>query len=160
MYIDMKCQMNKYTNNPTNTYCIELSYLKNGDFRLGWFLDKGKITTHYLFVWIHKANVPKNGTVRRKRQLKQVEFMIVSKRDIMNFFYGKRLGKKKLMQVQTEMRKKSEKSRVENGVKFVCSTQLSEKPVNAILSKKQYENMPHTQHYWYENGKIKRLTKK
>ena len=159
MYIDMKCQTNKYINNPAPTYCVELSYLKNGEYRVGWFLDKNKITTHYLFVWLHDVSLGKGGGISRKSQIKKAEFMIVSKRDIMDFFYRKRLGKKKLDEIQQSMRKNQEQSLVVNEVKFVCSLQLNEKPVNAIIHKAIYEKMPHTQHYMYEDGKITEIKK-
>lgn len=154
MYIDIKCQTNKYINNPASTYCIELSYLKHGEYRVGWFLDKNKMTTHYLFVWLHNVSLGKKGTINRKSQIKKAEFMIVSNRDIMDYFYRKRLGKKKLNEIQQSMRDNKERSIIVNNVKFVCSLQLNEKPINAIIKKEVYSKMPHTQHYIYENGKI------
>ena len=71
MYIDMKCQTNKYINNPAPTYCVELSYLKNGEYRVGWFLDKNKITTHYLFVWLTMYHLEKVEELAEKVKLKK-----------------------------------------------------------------------------------------
>ncbi len=48
-FIDEKAQLD-YINKSLPTFIFELSYLKNGVEKMGWLLDKDKITTHYFLL--------------------------------------------------------------------------------------------------------------
>jgi hypothetical protein len=53
-YIDEKAQLH-YLNKSLATFTFEISYLKNGDWRKGWFYDKKKLTqTYFLFTSIQR----------------------------------------------------------------------------------------------------------
>lgn len=53
--VDLKAQANNYINKPTNTFCLEMSYFKDGKEKLGWYLRKDLETTDYLLMWIQKS---------------------------------------------------------------------------------------------------------
>ncbi|RKE98476.1 hypothetical protein [Ichthyenterobacterium magnum] len=48
-FIDEKAQLD-YINIELPTFTFELSYLKNGENKLGWLIDQTKITTHYFLI--------------------------------------------------------------------------------------------------------------
>ena len=60
---DAKAQMKQYIGKPTKTFSFELSYLKNDNVHEGWFLSKSKLTTDYILIWIHDADVIYNNKI-------------------------------------------------------------------------------------------------
>lgn len=87
-FVDVKAQTNNYigvegkTGGPTDTFCLELSYFKDGVEKLGWFLNNTLKTTHYIFVWILNSTakdmeyVGYTGKKRRTRELTCAEDII------------------------------------------------------------------------------------
>lgn len=59
LYIDEKAQLD-YINSNLPTFTFELSYLKNSEWKKGWFLDFSKATTHYFLITNIMADNPSN----------------------------------------------------------------------------------------------------
>lgn len=155
---DIKAQTKHYINNPTNTFCLELSYLKNNIQKKGWFLDETKVTDYYLFVWItHASPVYKNNIpfIENKSDIKEMHLMYVKREDIKEYLRKMGLTEEKLFKINDYMRKTNTRTLNEgkNGlIKFTKTPRNSfiEEPVNIILTKYQYSLLPNTQFFIYK----------
>lgn len=153
--IDVKCQTNKYINSPTNTFCIEVDYLKNGTVKDGWFIDKKNKTDYFLFVWIHKAEF--SNMIYTVDELKDVEFMLVNKNDIKNYLVEAGVDNQKMKLISTNMRNNDISRQKVGNISFVRTSYLNEQPVNIVINKNIYKTMPLTKSYRYLNGHIKMI---
>lgn len=131
-----------------NTFCLELSCLDRNDNMFdGWFINPNEENNSYLFVWIDKAD---NDIINDPNEIQECEYMLVTKDDIKEYLSN--LGWN-----DTKLKKKAEKIRYEddtrfgdykiNGCKFSYPKHLVEKPINILLTRYAYRNMPHT-HCW------------
>lgn len=154
--IDLKCQTNKYINNPTSTFCIEVSYIHKKIDKKGWFVSKNMETDYYLFIWIHRADC--DDFVLERDELKDVEFMLVKKEDIKNYLLANGFNDDGLLEQAQRMRKCNIKKEIVNNIRFVCSTYLPEQPVNVVIPKHEYKRMPQTKHYFFEHNKMVQMS--
>ena len=81
--IDIKSQSSdKYINNPTSSFILELSFLRQeGDECIGWFLNNELLTEQYAFVWIHKAQL-NCGQLKSSEDIYKAEIMLVDKQPL------------------------------------------------------------------------------
>ena len=85
LIIDNKGMLDKkYLNNPSSSFCLEIcSYsLKSLQYYLGWFLDKEKLTDHYLFVWLPDVDVPSGQYLTNSKQINKIEVMLVNREEV------------------------------------------------------------------------------
>lgn len=151
---DIKCQTNTYINNPTPTFCLELSFYKQEELRDGWFLKDDQLTDYFLFVWIPNA-ITINNYINKQEQLNEVEFMLVYKQDIWDFLNSIEITKNSLRKAAESLRnitQNSFKRGTTEIVKLKRSDHLPEAPINLIISKQQYLKMPHTQCFYYNKS--------
>lgn len=142
MLIDNKAMSSPgYINNPSKTFITELlTHSKTGEPYLGWFLNNNLKTTHYLFVWIWNANVPRGAYITNENQIKRLEVMLIDRQKLHELI-NKHCSDKRLLAVAKDMVARSERSRnisefgYYNCPHFVHSTDLKEKPVNLVNPK-------------------------
>lgn len=157
MNVDVKCQTNQYINHPTPTFCIELSYFKGNDLKEGWFIQQTNKTNYYLFVWINKANLTNNDIIKEKDQLEEFEFMLVNKKEVRQMLYKNGLTNEDLKRISFYMRDNNIKRYDEKFARFVCSTHLSEKPINIVIPKNTYLTLKNTRYYVYKHETITKI---
>jgi hypothetical protein len=155
--VDLKCQTNKYVNNPTNTFCLELCYTLQDEAKAGWFIKKDNLTDYYLFAWLQNVEVTNGAMVTSIDQINEMDLMFVYKKDIYDYFRQKGFhildllkdADKLVQSGKTTMYAHTENS----SVKMVYSKNMVEKPVNIILSKYIYFSMPKTIYLTYSKDK-------
>lgn len=171
-YMDLKAQTNKYIENPTPTFCLELSWLKNKEYKYGWFLREDLKTNKYIFMWIHKANyvdTPKNRLLTNENDIKSAEIMIIDTQKIHKYLDDLLLNNYYLDKVQDYMRKnniykiyydidtrKLVSNKIKNSLTFTLSYKLPEQPINLVINKKVWEQLA-SAHYFLENNEIRIL---
>jgi hypothetical protein len=166
---DLKAQTNNYINSPTPTFCFEMSYLKKGDLKKGWFLRDDLDTEQYILMWIYKADIIKSkGTsyIKDANDIHDFELMFIRKQSIENYLNKIGLTKEKIKQVDNYMRSRNitrlyydistlhlshEKPRKK--ITFVLSFFLEEKPINIVISKTTLSKLAQAQ-YTIQGNKI------
>lgn len=136
LFIDEKAQLD-YINNDLPTFTFELSYLKDGSNKLGWFLDEKKITSHYFLI----TGIYANDINDLSKGFKSCKITSVERKKLIGYLDSKGLTKEKLDSYQNDMRimvggtKKTtipELNSRTQGCLFY-SDHLSEKPINLQL---------------------------
>lgn len=105
--IDLKAQTNGFINNPTDTFCLEISYLKDNQTKIGWFMDNAKKTTHYLFMWINEAKIRREGRnilIEKPEDIKHYSLKMVRRQDIDRLLDSYGLTKEHLTEIDATMR--------------------------------------------------------
>ena len=128
MSIDENAQLSKM-NNPLNTFCLELSYLKNGEAMPGWLLDNSKQTTAYMLCW---PKGPENTT----GVFTGADMMLIFSARIKKFLEYKGYTHEVLCQREGLMRADGLPGRRNSGCPdfwFVLSKQLKEQPIGKSL---------------------------
>lgn len=153
LFTDIKCQTNDYIGNPTPTFCLELSYLKYGDWRQGWFLDDTKKTDYYLFVWIPQANTK---YITNLDDIVEMHLMFVYRKDIVHYLNTEGLTKTNLKRWDDWLRNNSV-TKIKKGysrdIGMTKSILIEEEPINLVLRKKHYWAMEHTGCFIYKPNK-------
>jgi hypothetical protein len=135
--IDNKSQSSpRYVNNPTNTFILELSFLNKYEKEsVGWFIKEDSKTTHYLFVWINRADVDSNGRIL-PNGIHEVEVMLVDRNQlresVANYYTDE-----ELMRIANGMRCSGHKWSPCSipDCKFSHTPTLAEKPTNIVARK-------------------------
>jgi hypothetical protein len=134
-YIDEKAQLD-YINTDLPTFTFELSYLKEGVERLGWLLDKSKITTHYFLI----TGVYAQDNTDLSQGFTSCKITNVNRKKLLAYLESVGLTTDKLNQYQQQIRVADKKEAVttiqeidrRNGCLYY-SGQLSEQPINLQL---------------------------
>ena len=139
-----------YINNPVPTFAQEIwSYSSNTNcYYEGWFINQSLETTHYMYIWIPEADVPKGGYITDSRQIKRLEVMIVDSTALHNMIYGyanrERIRDYGWRMIERKINEKvvlPEFSSLRGLAPwFRRSGQLQEGPVNLIIPKKLLQN--------------------
>jgi len=128
-----------------NTFCLELSFLSRQDERMeGWFTSDNCHNNSYLLVWIDKSD---NNTISSCEEIRKAEIALVMKQDIYDYLASIGWDKDKLRQKELNIRNNNDKkfgNMKKNGCVFSYPAYLPEKPINLLLSRDIYKNMPHT----------------
>lgn len=132
---DEKVALN-YANKPLNTFAFELLFInRGGKTNIGWFLNKKKLTTHYLCGWIIKSDADKNISCEDVRQL---EVGLISRKKLKSYFESIGWSEEKLSvkadKLNNNLQEYGGDMKV-NGYRFHKSPQFVEAPVNLIVSK-------------------------
>lgn len=135
-FIDEKAQLN-YINKSLPTFTFEISYLKNTQEKIGWFMDATKITTHYFLV----TNIYAFNKNELTKGFKKCTITSVNKRKLQSFLHSIGLTHTKLKHYNESHRNQSsplkktplkELNFQKEGC-FTYSPHLSEKPINLQL---------------------------
>lgn len=142
LLIDNKAMSSpRYINNPANTFILEL--LVQSEYRgeyLGWFINPEILTTHYLFAWIHNADVRQGAYIKTSEQIQKIEVMLID-RNKLHAIINKICDDNRLLDIAHSMIiKNSHSISIKdfghyNSPYFVYSNQLNEKPVNLVTPK-------------------------
>ena len=132
--VDIKAQTN-YINNPTDTYCLEISTLnRNGEPINGWFLNPEVITDYYTFAWVTDADVNDKGNLLK---VNKAEVIFIKKENLRRFIklYA---SDEVLLNTAEQMRSTGTQRKALSGcagVHYTMSDQLIEKPVVLVIPK-------------------------
>ncbi len=134
--------MTQYMTKPLPTFSLELSFLNYGNVVTGWFVDDTKSTEYYMFLW-PKAKVDWNAT---ENDFCEVEYMLVSKKSLRDFFEKEGLSKEQLNKKASEIRARGgDGGPIDKDPNkdyyFYYTTKLVEKPINLIVRKKLYKQL-------------------
>lgn len=128
MPIDEKAQF-AYMDNPLDTFCLELSYLKHGEPMPGWLLDDTKRTAAYMLCW------PK-GPADVKGVFTGADMLLVYSNRVKKFLKDWGYDREVLCEREKFMRENRFKGRCHSkcsGFWFTFSPQLVEQSVNVVL---------------------------
>lgn len=132
---DEKVALN-YINRPLNTFAMELMFKNRiGECNVGWFLDKEKLTTHYLLCYITKCNVDKYP---KKCDINEMEIILVSKVSLLEFLNRSGFSHSELMDKALKIYEGEDSyfgNMYRNGYKFSKSEKFVESPVNVLIRK-------------------------
>ncbi|MDV6169509.1 hypothetical protein R1T16_13820 [Flavobacterium sp. DG1-102-2] len=134
--VDEKAQLD-YLNKSLPTFAFEISYLKEGQEKLGWLLDESKITDKYFLItgiYLNTANDYRQG-------IKSCKITSVDRAGLLDLLNTKGLTKSEIMGVNGGMRDKGvdgrfeiEQLHPENEGRFHFSKSLkAEQPINIVL---------------------------
>ena len=136
IYIDEKAQLD-YLNSDLPTFTFELSYLKGGNKKTGWFLDATKITDFYFLITgidvddekdiskgVTNCKITSVDRLKLNKFLDEIGLTYQKLNQYNNDIREKNAGTKKI--VINELYEKSQGC-------LVYSQHLDEKPINLIL---------------------------
>lgn len=139
-----------YVNKNLQTFCLELSCLdRNNRLMDGWFVNENNTNNSYMFVWVDKAV---SNRINSIEDFTEVEYMLVLKQDIIDYLSSIGWAHESLQNKAERIRFCEDRNFGVisiNGCKFTFSERLPEKPINVLLSRDIYRNMPHTACFKY-----------
>lgn len=153
--IDEKVQLTKL-GNPTPTFAFEVAYLnEQKELRNGWLFKDNK-TDYFLLGYFNKMNGnPKK--LRKMEEIKEFEFVIISKQVLLNFLYGKGYTREFLEREALMLKDIVEnnkplpkgysegetgyRKRLEDGISVFYTTYLAEKPLNVVVNRKYLDQL-------------------
>ncbi|TCK66911.1 hypothetical protein DFQ05_2197 [Winogradskyella wandonensis] len=136
IYIDEKAQLD-YLNKNLPTFTFELSYLKNGEQKLGWLLDETKLTTHYFLI----TGIYVENETDLSKGFKNCTITSVNRKKLLIYLESKGLSKNRLLQYDADLRD-FENKKLKNEIEelhpkteglLYFSPQLAEQPINLQL---------------------------
>ena len=135
--VDEKAQT-QYINHPLPTVAFELSFLNVRDnVEEGWFTSSEKKTEYYLLLWIIRAN---QSWDLKLDDIKEVEYMLVSRHALLKTFADKGYGIDKLQEMARQVRASEiagvHHKRETSQAWMFYSPNLAEKPINIVVKKK------------------------
>jgi len=136
IYIDEKAQLD-YLNSDLPTFTFELSYLKAGKLKTGWFLDSTKISHFYFLV----TNIQAQDANDISKGIIKCKITSVNRHKLNRFLHEIGLSFDKLSQYDDSIRKikNPNKKTIINELFqnsqgcIVYSEHLKEKPINLML---------------------------
>lgn len=143
MKIDNKAMSDKkYLNNPANSFILEICSFNGGQYNLGWYLNEDLETTHYLFVWLHKVDVPKGAYITDSRQIKKIEIMLVNRKEVHDLINTYVTDEELKNRAKTMIRCNMDENRiVGTPLKLRYSTDKAEAPVTLVVPKFLYKKI-------------------
>jgi hypothetical protein len=131
----------KYVNGNLMTFCMELS-MKNqgGILQKGWFVNEKMVNDSYLIVWIDKAE---RSDFKSSDEIIEAEVVLFRKKDLYDYLERNGMEKDKIIRQAERMVREGTQytDYIIDGVKFVQSLYLTEKPVNLIINREIYRNI-------------------
>ena len=132
--VDEKCA-SAYWNRKLNTFSFELSFLRYGNWRQGWLLNKNLKTEYYAICWLNATK-----KLFECDDITWFEIAIVKKQKILDYLASQNLTIEHLKADDEWIREhKTEKGAIGVGKYDRCffyySPQLYEKPINILINK-------------------------
>jgi hypothetical protein len=123
-----------------NTFVLELSYLnRERRKKLGWLLDKNKLSTHYLLCWADRDDVKLNDL--KIDNIKLVEAWIINRGRLLNYIDTcYKINEDNISEKVRELEEKAKGGpyQLSNNSRIMQSNQLDEKPLNIVMTKEDY----------------------
>lgn len=156
-YVDEKAAIH-FANIHLDSFALEVSSLNNPD-GLGWLLDDSKKTTHFVFLWIDKVDIPKlpdgfkyDYTQITSSNIKQIHYALVKKRNLLNYLNAIGWDKETINRQAAIIRRRDElksnqwvnmrgDNKKGSEVKFYYSKHLKEKPIGIMLHRSAFDNI-------------------
>ncbi len=134
--VDEKAQLH-YLNRSLNTFALELSLLKDGTERVGWFLDPSKRTEVYSFVFDIRSRHGAND-IRSPRDITAATIVLVNRERLLRSLANVGLDDVELQRLCREVRVGGPTfTRVQfPGIRILRSDRLTEAPVNLLVARK------------------------
>lgn len=126
--------------NGLKTFAFEISYVKDGVIKEGWFFDDTKETSHYILIWPIRKDIPPEKL--KIEDIYSAELMLVDRFEFQKYILKKyNLGKEDFLKKAKEIRNKGKiegpPNIKESSAKYYYSTQLAEKPINIVFRKEE-----------------------
>lgn len=128
--------------NPIPTFALELNYLNPaGERTVGWLYDEQKMSTHYLFCWIKRNDIPIEELT--ERDIHYTLAMLVSKRLLHNYLHETYdINANTLIEKVNEILRNNVGGRLENlsansNSRYHFSNQLPEQPINIVMTREE-----------------------
>jgi len=131
LLVDEKATLH-YLQRPLPTFAFELSYLKNGESRIGWLHDSKKITTAYMLVW-PRANATK---LTAADQLIDAEAMLIRRRTLISALNREALDETHCAELAEMLRSTKHEGKFDLGNPDIWayrSPAYAEAPVNLVI---------------------------
>lgn len=156
-YVDEKAAIH-FANIRLDSFALEVSSLNNSN-GLGWLLDDSKKTTHFVFLWIDKADIPKLPTEYKydytkitSDNIKQIHYALVKKRNLLNYLNAIGWDKETINRQAAIIRLRDElksnqwvnmrgDNKKSSEVKFYYSKHLKEKPIGIMLHRCAFDKI-------------------
>ncbi len=139
--IDEKAQLS-YINSTLPTFALEIDYFINGNKKRGWLFDDNKWTDSYAFVFSILVNNTA-GSLKEVKDIVSCEVVLVNRLKLLNELANRGLTLKTCIEASAKLRLGADFKEQHNlsGFNFHFSKQLSEQPVNLIVSKRFLEEI-------------------
>lgn len=131
----------KYVNGNLRTFCMELSMKNQVGYRQdGWFVSDKMVNDSYLIVWVDKA---KKDNFDSSDEIIEAEIVLFKKKDLYDYLERNDMEMDKIIRQADRMVREEIKHTdyIIEGVKFVQSLYLTEKPVNLIINREIYRSI-------------------
>ena len=136
--IDEKASL-RYMDKDLKTFSFELSFMRNGEEFVGWFLDNRMKTQYYVLMYPKSRKDIRDIT---SEDFDSVEILVVPVHRIWEYLNGKGLTKESLKKRAEEIRGKGRTGRMPTGKNidgvYISATgkeRLEEAPINLIIRK-------------------------
>ena len=135
-YIDEKAQLD-YLEIDLPTFAFEITYIKDGEQRLGWVFDKSKLTHKYFAItgiFCNTEKIPESG-------FKSCKITSVDRARLVNRLKSKGLDYERIMQINQEIRSGTTENRIAvneldertEGYFYYSKSGKAEQPINIVL---------------------------
>jgi len=137
-YIDEKAQLHYLDQKELPTFAFELSYLKKGNVKTGWFLDKKKCTSHYFLI----TDIKTKNSQNISEGFLKCKITSVDRKKLLILLEKKGLDISRLFSYNNKMREGTNIKKELPHLDFYRqghlhhSLQLAESPINLILKLK------------------------
>lgn len=156
-YVDEKAAIH-FANIHLDSFALEVSSLTNPN-GLGWLLDDSKKTTHFVFLWIDKADIPKlpdgfkyDYTKITSSNIKQIHYALVKKSNLLNYLNAIGWDKETINRQAAIIRRRDglksnqwvnicNDFKKSSEVKFYYSKHLKEKPIGIMLHRCAFDKI-------------------
>lgn len=127
---------------PISTFALELNYLNpTGERVVGWLFDEHKRSTHYLFCWIKRDDIPIKNI--KSENIHYVIAMLISRTKLLNYLhitYG--INAHSVQAKVNQILASNQSGRIENlstdsNSRYHFSKQLPEQPINIVMTKEE-----------------------
>jgi len=135
-FVDEKAQLD-YLNTALPTFAFELSYLKKQDLRLGWLLDRTKLTTVYFLI----TNICPLSGKDLHEGLAKIKITAIYRAKLLQLLAKKGLTQKRLLALDKEVRNNSIAGKIpiaeldakKEGAFYFSKKNKKEQPINLVL---------------------------
>lgn len=143
--VDEKCTSH-YVNCDIPTFAFELLYYKNGEKKVGWFLNKEKETEYYNLIWPFAYPASRTGRFDdfQFSSISGIRYMIVKKSAIIDYLNKHEFNHDRIIsELRCFIKSKEERSTYDNRYHFYMrkSNQYAESPINLIIDRSELKKM-------------------
>ncbi len=134
--VDEKAQLH-YINRSLSTFALELSLMKDGTERVGWFLDTTKRTQVYAFIFDIRVHAPVER-LQQPSDIASATIVLVNRERLQSSLDHVGLGANELRALSSSLRNSNASMQrvAYPGIKLLRSDRLNEAPVNLLVARK------------------------